>query len=57
MKKIQFCGKLLIHEEWADINNDVCQFEIPDEVEPFDFFKTIIPETTYYLVTYYEIKE
>ena len=57
MKKIQFCGKLLIHGEWADINKDACQFEIPDEVEPFDFFKTIIPETTYYLVTYYEIKE
>ena len=37
MKKIQFYGKLFTKDEWIDLNTEACQFEIPDEVEPFDF--------------------
>lgn len=57
MKKIQFYGKLLAKDEWIDLNAEACQFEIPDEVEPFDFFKSLLPDGTYYLVSYFEIKE
>lgn len=57
MKKIQFYGKLLAKDEWIDLNAEACQFEIPDEVEPFDFFKSLLPDGTYYLISYFEIKE
>jgi hypothetical protein len=57
MKKIQFYGKLLVKDEWVDLNTDVCQFEIPDETEPFDFFKTLMSDGIYYLISYFEIKE
>lgn len=57
MKKIQFYGKLLFKDEWVDLNTEVCQFEIPDETEPFDFFKTLMSDGIYYLISYFEIKE
>lgn len=57
MKKIQYYGKLFFHDGWIDLNEETCQFEVPDDVEPFDFFKKLIPNNTYYLISYFEIKE
>ena len=54
---VQYIGKILLTDEWADMNSDLLQFEIPDGVEPFEFFTHIVPPDTKYLVTYYEIKE
>lgn len=57
MRKIQFDGKLLVNEEWVDLNTEATQFEIPDDVEPFNFFKAMLPDEMFYLVTYSEMKE
>ncbi len=57
MRKIQFYGKLLVNGEWVDLNTEVTQFEIPDDVEPFEFFKAMLPNEMFYLVTYFEIEE
>ncbi len=57
MRKIRFYGKLFVNGEWVDLNTEVTQFEIPDDVEPFDFFKAMLPNEMFYLVTYSEIKE
>lgn len=55
MKKIKYYGKLLIHEDWIDIDPEKATFEIPDNIEPFEYFKNI--GFDYYLITYIEVKE
>ena len=57
MRKIRFYGKLFVNGEWVDLNTEVTQFEIPDDIEPFDFFKAMLPNEMFYLITYSEIKE
>lgn len=56
MKKIRYYGKLLVRDEWIDIDPEKATFEIPDEIEPFEYFTKNIG-IGYYLITYIELKE
>lgn len=55
--KVQFFGKILYKNEWVDINPEMTIFNIDENTEPFEFFKTIVGSQTKYLITYNEIKE
>ena len=55
--KVQFFGKILYKDEWVDINPESTIFDIPEDTEPFEFFKTIVGYQAKYLITYNEIKE
>lgn len=55
--KVQFFGKILYKDEWVDINPEATIFNIPEDIDPFEFFKTIVGYQAKYLITYNEIKE
>ena len=56
MKKFKFFGKILYKDEWVNINPEVATFEIPSNIEPFDFFQNLFIDNKY-LVIYNEIEE
>lgn len=56
MKKIRYYGKLLVRDEWIDIDPEKATFEMADDAEPFEYFVNNIG-IKYFLITYIELKE
>ena len=54
--KCKFFGVLKYKDNWANIDSEKATFEVPDGVEPFDYFQAMFATSTY-LVTYIEVKE
>ena len=55
--KVQLFGKILYTDEWVDIDTEATIFDIHEDTEQFEFFKTVVGPQTKYLITYNEIKE
>lgn len=54
--KYKFFGVLKYKDNWVNIDSEKATFEVPDGVEPFDYFQAMFATSTY-LVTYIEVKE